>query len=97
MLILTRSTGEAVCIEGGIRVVVLNTDGKKVRLGIEAPADVTVLREEVVERIAEENRRAELPAGARAILEGLDDLEEEADAEPSPGAPEAPSTRDDAE
>lgn len=73
MLILTRSVGEAVCIEGGIRVVVLQSDGRKVRLGIEAPDDVTVLREEVLERIAEENRRAELPADAEAILEGLED------------------------
>jgi carbon storage regulator len=86
MLILTRAPGEAICIEGGIRVVVLKSDGKNVRLGIEAPSDVTVLREEIVDRIAEENRRAGLPADARAIL---GDLEREQAPEGGGGAPDA--------
>lgn len=84
MLILTRSPGEAICIEGGIRVVVLQSDGKNVRLGIEAPSDVTVLREEVLQRIAEENRRAGLPAEARDILADLELDEPDGDANPGP-------------
>lgn len=58
MLILSRSSGEAIIIGDGIRVVVLGTDRRGARLGIEAPAHVSILREEIVENIAEENRRA---------------------------------------
>jgi len=58
MLILSRKVGDAILIDGGIRIVVLATDGGGVRLGIEAPASVGIVREEVVQRIAEENRRA---------------------------------------
>ena len=58
MLILSRKTGDAILVEGGIRIVVLGIDGGAVRLGIEAPSSVGVVREEIAERIAEENRRA---------------------------------------
>lgn len=54
MLILTRRVGEAVLIDGGIRIVVLGTDGGGVRLGIEAPASVGIVREEVLRRASEE-------------------------------------------
>jgi carbon storage regulator len=57
MLILTRRIGESILIDGGIRIVVLGTDGGGVRLGIEAPSAVGIVREEVVQRIAEENGR----------------------------------------
>lgn len=58
MLILSRKPGDAILVGDGIRIVVVSTDRGGVRLGIEAPADVTILREEIVEQIAEENRRA---------------------------------------
>lgn len=58
MLILSRKAGDAILIGDGIRIVVLESDRRGVRIGIEAPADVTILREEIVEQIAEENRRA---------------------------------------
>lgn len=58
MLILSRKVGDAILVEGGIRIVVLAVDGGVVRLGIEAPASVGIVREEVAQRIAEENRRA---------------------------------------
>lgn len=45
-------------IGDGIRVVVLACDRRGVRLGIEAPAEVSILREEIVRQIADENRRA---------------------------------------
>lgn len=54
MLILTRRAGEAVIIDGGIRIVVLGTDGGGVRLGIEAPPSVGIVREEVLRRTSEE-------------------------------------------
>ena len=58
MLILSRKPGDAILIGDGIRIVVVSSDRRGVRLGIEAPSDVTILREEIVEQIAEENRRA---------------------------------------
>jgi carbon storage regulator len=58
MLILSRKPGDAILVGDGIRIVVLASDRRGVRLGIEAPSDVTILREEIVEQIAEENRRA---------------------------------------
>lgn len=58
MLILSRKPGEAIVIGDGIRVVVIESDRRGVRLGIEAPPDVRIMREEIVEAIASENRRA---------------------------------------
>ena len=46
MLILTRKVGETVLIGGNIRIMVVQVRGKQVRLGIEAPADLLVLRTE---------------------------------------------------
>ncbi len=71
MLILNRRAGEAILIDGGIRIVVLASDGGGVRLGIEAPSSVGIVREEVVQRIAEENIRAGATEGQKKWLEGL--------------------------
>lgn len=64
MLILNRRPGSAILIDGGIRIVVLSADNGGVRLGIEAPEGVTILREEIVKAVAEENRRANAAAQA---------------------------------
>lgn len=71
MLILSRRTGEAILIDGGVRIVVLGTDGSGVRLGIEAPASVGIVREEVVQRIEEENIRAGATPDAKEWLKSL--------------------------
>jgi carbon storage regulator len=52
MLILTRRVGEAILIDGGVRIVVLGNDGGGVRLGIEAPPAVGIIREEVLKRVS---------------------------------------------
>ena len=52
MLVLTRKIGQRICIGDTIVLTVVRVHGDKVRLGIEAPADVAVHREEVRERIA---------------------------------------------
>ena len=47
MLVLSRKIGESIIIDGGITVTVVAVNGNKVRIGISAPPDVTVDREEV--------------------------------------------------
>ncbi len=64
MLVLTRKSDEAIRIGNDVRIVVLTTARGHVRIGIEAPGGVSVLREEIHARIADENRRAALPAAA---------------------------------
>ena len=58
MLVLTRKAGESIAIGSDIRVTVLELQGRQIRLGIEAPSDVSVHRGEVYERIREENELA---------------------------------------
>ena len=58
MLILTRRLGESITIGDNIKVSVLGVSGRQVRLGIEAPSNVVVHREEVYVRIQEENKKA---------------------------------------
>jgi carbon storage regulator len=54
MLILTRRVGETLVIGDDVQVTVLGVKGNQVRLGINAPKDVSVHREEIYERIQQE-------------------------------------------
>jgi carbon storage regulator len=54
MLILTRRVGETVMIGDNVTVTVLGVKGNQVRLGVNAPRDVAVHREEIFERIQQE-------------------------------------------
>ena len=54
MLILTRRVGETLKIGDDVDVVVLGVKGNQVRIGIDAPKEVAVHREEIYNRIAEE-------------------------------------------
>ncbi len=74
MLILSRRPGDAILIDGGIRIVVLACDAKGVRLGIEAPSNVGIVREEIVVQIADENRRANTASAASAWLDAIPPL-----------------------
>ena len=68
MLILSRRVGDAILVEGGIRIVIIACDRKGVRIGVEAPPDVSILREEIVTQIASENHRANATADLRDLL-----------------------------
>jgi carbon storage regulator len=54
MLILTRRVGETVMIGNDVTVTVLGVKGNQVRIGVNAPRDVAVHREEIFERIKRE-------------------------------------------
>ena len=56
MLILTRRIGESIIIGDQVTVTILNTRSNQVRLGINAPDDISIHREEVHQRIQEEKQ-----------------------------------------
>ena len=58
MLVLTRKIGESIQIGDDVRLTILSVQGRSVKVGVTAPKDVTVHREEIYEKIVEENRRA---------------------------------------
>jgi carbon storage regulator len=57
MLILTRKTNETLMVGDEVTVTVLGVKGNQVRIGINAPREVAVHREEIYERIKSEERR----------------------------------------
>lgn len=70
MLILTRKLGESITIAENIKITVLGIAGKQVKLGILAPDNVSVHREEIFNKIKQEN--------LQALAVAKDDLQEAA-------------------
>jgi carbon storage regulator len=60
VLTLTRKIGESICIGDDIKIVVKEIKGKQVRLGIIAPQDVYVCRDELYEKIQQANVQAQV-------------------------------------
>jgi carbon storage regulator len=66
MLILTRRVGETVMIGNDVTVTILGVKGNQVRVGVNAPRNVAVHREEIFERIKREEHDGDPASGARA-------------------------------
>ena len=58
MLVLTRKLGESIAIDDHIKIVVVQIKGKQVRLGIQAPKETKIHREEVYSAIQDQNKEA---------------------------------------
>ncbi len=64
MLVLSRKTGERVCIGQSIEVTVLESRNGRVKLGFRGPADVSIHREEVSRRLRADGEQPFQPASA---------------------------------
>jgi carbon storage regulator len=72
MLILTRKLGESIQVGDNIRITFLDIKGKQIRIGIEAPKEVIVHREEVYRMIQEQNlQAAHFPAAGYENLDSI--------------------------
>ena len=88
MLVLTRKTEQGIIIDGHTLVRVLAVDGERVKLGIEAPAYVVVLREELVREVEGANREAAEAGPRSALMERLRSIQ----GTPRPDRPDEPET-----
>ncbi len=71
MLVLTRKLGESIAIDDHIKIVVVQIKGKQVRLGIQAPKETKIHREEVYAVIQEQNKEAAKPVAVAQISKAL--------------------------
>jgi len=58
MLVLTRKIGEGIVIGNDVKITILETRGGTVRIGVDAPKTRKIYRQEIYERICEQNREA---------------------------------------
>lgn len=71
MLILTRKPGESLYIGDNIKITIVEIKGNQIRVGIDAPKELRIYREEIWLQILEENKEAAEAAVAPSGLEGL--------------------------
>lgn len=58
MLILTRKEGQSIIINNNIEILISSIDGEQVKIGINAPQDIHILRKEVYDAVQSSNRAA---------------------------------------
>ena len=58
MLVLTRKVNESIIIADNIKIEILEVKGDKVKIGIEAPKEFHILRDELYQEVTEQNRQA---------------------------------------
>lgn len=58
MLILNRKAGESIILGDNIEVKILEVQDGKIKIGIQAPKDITILRKEVYDAVIEENKKS---------------------------------------
>lgn len=75
MLILARRLNETIVIGDTIRISIVDIKGDQIKLGIEAPSNVKVYRQEVYDAIQEENREAARSASTRPVGGALPSLQ----------------------
>jgi carbon storage regulator len=63
MLILTRKQNESIVINDDIKVTILGTKGKDVKIGIEAPEDIEIWREEIYRQLEHSRNNKETSVG----------------------------------
>jgi carbon storage regulator len=73
MLILTRRVGETVIIGNEVDVTVLGVKGNQVRLGVKAPKEIAVHREEIYQRICQEKQNGSNGATPPDVAEAVND------------------------
>jgi carbon storage regulator len=84
MLILTRRVGETLKVGNDVDVTVLGVKGNQIRIGIKAPKNVAVHREEIFDRIQREAELAQRADQARGIAPKVESPAEEASVNSSP-------------
>jgi len=70
MLVLTRRAGEALQIGDNIQITILSVSGDRVRIGIEAPAEISVLRAELIRDIQSANVAAAASGRGKILKSG---------------------------
>lgn len=71
MLILSRKINEKICIGNDITLTIIEVRGDQVKIGVDAPKEVKVFREEVLQAIQEENKAASTSGENIAALSSL--------------------------
>lgn len=69
MLVVSRNAGEGIVIDGGIKIKIFEIKGDSVKIGIEAPKQTLILRDELVDCVKDENIQS--AASSSDLLDSL--------------------------